>query len=270
MTRFRLFVITEWSDMLSDVIKAANPGVITLTFLLHVFGCFCGLDPPLAASASVSITRDRSGPIARGYGQSSISNKSLPEAGLVDGDYEHASTLFQEKDRVNHWRTQSSANSSREKIVSLHNYQYVINEPSACRGRSVYLLVFVTSRPDNFLQRDAIRQTWGTSGHVTQLHTRIFFILGQLPPSEAANTTAVDQSIRAESELHHDVIQNDFLDTYRNLTLKSVAILKWIQSFCQNAKFLLKTDDDMYINIPLLVQDLRNTVHTHISLWVIS
>ena len=37
-----------------------------------------------------------------------------------------------------------------------------------------------------------------------------------------------------------------------NLTLKSVMGLKWSAIFCPQAKFVLKTDDDIFVNVPLL------------------
>ena len=43
-----------------------------------------------------------------------------------------------------------------------------------------------------------------------------------------------------------------FQDSYHNLTLKTVMGLKWMSIFCPHAKFILKTDDDIYVNVPLL------------------
>lgn len=33
-------------------------------------------------------------------------------------------------------------------------------------------------------------------------------------------------------------------------------ILKWVKTYCPQVTFLLKTDDDMYVNIPALVEYL--------------
>ena len=41
-------------------------------------------------------------------------------------------------------------------------------------------------------------------------------------------------------------------------------MLRWIQEYCHEPpRYLLKSDDDIFINIPLLLKDLHNTVHTH-------
>jgi hypothetical protein len=43
-----------------------------------------------------------------------------------------------------------------------------------------------------------------------------------------------------------------FQDTYHNLTLKTVMGLKWTSIFCPQVKFVLKTDDDIYVNVALV------------------
>ena len=44
---------------------------------------------------------------------------------------------------------------------------------------------------------------------------------------------------------HGDILQERFPDTYTNLTVKSLMMLKWHQTSCQGARYLLKADDDM-------------------------
>lgn len=61
-----------------------------------------------------------------------------------------------------------------------------------------------------------------------------------------------------ENFSYHDIIQENFLDTYNNLTLKSVMMLKWVISNCNKAKFLMKTDDDMFINVAMLLKTLHS------------
>ena len=44
--------------------------------------------------------------------------------------------------------------------------------------------------------------------------------------------------------------------------------LKWSAIFCQQAKYVMKTDDDIFINIPLLhsaVKESHDQFSTHIS-----
>lgn len=39
-------------------------------------------------------------------------------------------------------------------------------------------------------------------------------------------------------------------------------MLKWVTSYCDQAKYLMKTDDDMFVNIPLLLQTLHSRAQT--------
>lgn len=50
-----------------------------------------------------------------------------------------------------------------------------------------------------------------------------------------------------EAREYRDIIIEDFLDTYRNLTIKTAFILKHFLALCPQADFLIKTDDDMFV-----------------------
>lgn len=203
-----------------------------------MFGCFCGLGPPLATSASLQSSRDQNGPI------------STETRSAANG---YAAVRL---DNNNNVVVQTSG-----PVLNPHNFEYIINEPGTCQG-DVFLLVLICSRPDNFEQRSAIRNTWGTHALVPGLRTKILFMLGEPQVQQQHNLDLTLQGqIKNESLHHHDLIQENFMDSYENLTLKSIAILKWTHLFCAHAQYLLKTDDDMYINIPVLLKDLVNTVH---------
>lgn len=47
-----------------------------------------------------------------------------------------------------------------------------------------------------------------------------------------------------------------FIDTYNNLTLKTISTLEWSWTHCSRVKFVLKTDDDVYIHTPVLLDIL--------------
>lgn len=66
------------------------------------------------------------------------------------------------------------------------------------------------------------------------------------------------QELVEEESLHHsDIIQEGFVDSYNNLTLKSVMMLKWVLSNCHSVRYIMKTDDDMFVNINNLVRLLK-------------
>jgi len=51
-------------------------------------------------------------------------------------------------------------------------------------------------------------------------------------------------------------IQVNFEDSYRNLTLKAMSALAWIGKYCNRTRYVLKTDDDAYVNMRALLKHL--------------
>ncbi|XP_022646830.1 beta-1,3-galactosyltransferase 5-like isoform X3 [Varroa destructor] len=115
------------------------------------------------------------------------------------------------------------------------------------------LTIIVCSAVVNSNARQAIRETWATEA---PRDSRVFFLVGRPPHS---NETQQQDKLEAEANHFDDLIQEDFLDTYNNLTLKSAFLLKWANSSgcAASSRFVLKTDDDMYINVHNLVSLLK-------------
>nr|KAG5705853.1 hypothetical protein BaRGS_030743 [Batillaria attramentaria] len=57
--------------------------------------------------------------------------------------------------------------------------------------------------------------------------------------------------------MYGDIVMHDFVDSYSNLTLKTMSGLRWAVRICGHARFFLKADDDMWINIPSLLNTLN-------------
>ena len=57
----------------------------------------------------------------------------------------------------------------------------------------------------------------------------------------------------SEADQYRDIIQANFMDTYKNLTLKVQLGLHWATKHCQSFDYIVKTDDDVYINLDALV-----------------
>jgi len=131
-----------------------------------------------------------------------------------------------------------------------HNFNYLLNpRDSVCGHEDVDLLILVTSSLTHSDRRLAIRETWGRM----QDSVRIMFLLG----NTAEHDEVLEDEINAEHENYNDILREDFLDTYQNLTLKTLGGIKWAAIFCSQTKFVLKTDDDMYVNVPLLLSHLK-------------
>lgn len=66
------------------------------------------------------------------------------------------------------------------------------------------------------------------------------------------NSTDLQKALEEENRSHNDFIQGSFLDTYRNITYKHVMVFKYAIYHCPQAKYILKTDDDVFVNMPTM------------------
>lgn len=126
-------------------------------------------------------------------------------------------------------------------------------------GARLRLLVLVTSAPSHGKARDAIRLTWGH--YAARRDVALAFVLGAAP--DAALRGAVER----EDELYGDVVVGRFRDSYANLTLKTVSMLEWTDTYCPRVRRLLKTDDDMFINVPRLLRFIDAHQNATNTIW---
>ncbi|XP_037636281.1 N-acetyllactosaminide beta-1,3-N-acetylglucosaminyltransferase 2 [Sebastes umbrosus] len=122
---------------------------------------------------------------------------------------------------------------------------------------SPLLLLAIKSTELNFKNRHAIRQTWGRAGWVAGGgYVRRVFLLAK------ANTEMLPMGmsdfLQMESEHYGDILQWDFSDTFFNLTLKDVLFWSWFSRSCNRTLFVLKGDDDVFVNTPKLITYLRD------------
>ncbi len=116
----------------------------------------------------------------------------------------------------------------------------------------VFLAIIVASSPNAFKRRNAIRGTWAN------LHKRkdpdflkVVFLIGN---SKDEN---LNKMIKIEMKTFGDIVLGSFNEDYRNLTYKTRLGLKWAHFNCQ-ANYILKTDDDVFINTYALTNWLQN------------
>ncbi|XP_055524830.1 uncharacterized protein LOC129718261 [Wyeomyia smithii] len=77
------------------------------------------------------------------------------------------------------------------------------------------------------------------------------------PAINAAELDEVQMRVVNESEMYGDIIQESFIDSYNNLTLKTIMMLKWVVNNCDGrVKYIVKCDDDTFVNVPNLLQVL--------------
>ncbi|KAI8043658.1 UDP-GlcNAc:betaGal beta-1,3-N-acetylglucosaminyltransferase 9 [Drosophila gunungcola] len=112
-------------------------------------------------------------------------------------------------------------------------------------GEFIKLLVLISSAMSHDAARMSIRQTWMHYG--SRRDVGMAFVLGR-----GTNET-LNKALTQENFIYGDLIRGNFIDSYNNLTLKTISTLEWADLHCPKAKYILKTDDDMFINVPKLL-----------------
>ncbi|KAG0702378.1 Beta-1,3-galactosyltransferase 1 [Chionoecetes opilio] len=160
----------------------------------------------------------------------------------------------------------------------------LLQPPTLCRA-APFVLIMVPSAVNNSRERDTIRRTWGqwagkdlkvllaldakaakktnkttrkplnvlTRHALPPRRARVVFLLGAVRGEQP-----VTPAVLEESRVFGDVVVEDFIDSYTNLTLKTVFMLKWVQQHCAKAQYVIKVDDDIFLNVPNLQHSLLN------------
>lgn len=121
-----------------------------------------------------------------------------------------------------------------------------------CYKKNIILLAMVSISIDKFSTRSLIRATWSNRLLVPNL--RVIFLVG------LSYNMTLNAKINEEFQLYGDIVRENFLDTYRNLTLKTIMGIRWASKYCENAKYIMKLDDNILLNSYNLVKFLEKKV----------
>ncbi|XP_034755926.1 beta-1,3-galactosyltransferase 2-like isoform X2 [Etheostoma cragini] len=135
-----------------------------------------------------------------------------------------------------------------------YNYHFIMDNKEVCKTKTPFLVLMVPVAPTNVAARNAIRQTWGNKSLVQGEVVLTLFMLGL---SGGVAVEQLKEELKHENLQHHDLIQSDFMDTYLNLTIKTMVIMHWLATRCQTAPYAMKIDSDMFLNIDNLVMMLQ-------------
>ena len=120
-------------------------------------------------------------------------------------------------------------------------------------GKNLLFIAFVPVSPKKFDSRTILRTTWGQ--YQAEFNFKMVFIVGH-----DDNSTFANDMIKRESDIYGDIVQSNFSDTYFNLTTKTMMGFRWVSTYCGNAKYTLKVDDDIIVSIPRLTKYLKALV----------
>ncbi|CAG5123906.1 unnamed protein product [Candidula unifasciata] len=146
-------------------------------------------------------------------------------------------------------------------VINYHNFSYIHNPTYYCTESQINVILIIPSATTNFEKRMAARRG-NKRDYVLNVENRakLLFFLGS--PSRGGNIHTVQKNIDQEMKEFGDIVQEDFEDSYKNNRLKSVSMLRWVSTYCSTAKFVLRTDDDIEVNVSALISVLHRTSHS--------
>ena len=156
-------------------------------------------------------------------------------------------------DNVMNYDVQYTPHITKELYIS----GYMINNSDACNDKSenVMVTILVISAPGHFVEREAIRTSWG---EIKERKEVVFsFIVG------LSDNNTLDKAVIEESNKNGDLIVNNIEDLYQNLSLKTLSAFVWFKKFCHNSKFLLKVDDDVFVHLNKLLELIQVLLKTN-------
>ena len=126
-----------------------------------------------------------------------------------------------------------------------------------CNESVSKFIILVPTAPKRFTSRTEVRSTWGNTQLMTEMKSRLIFVVGLTTDSQ------VQKQLEQESDKHQDILQVDMYDSYYNLSLKTIGMLNWVKDHCQSTAFVAKIDDDMMAGIPNIVKFAEKTIQSY-------
>ena len=144
-------------------------------------------------------------------------------------------------------------------LPSCHYAETIIKEQQHVH---CYLFLAVMVRPSGFDRRDLIRKTWYRDFINKHSLTQLRFFVG----THSLNKRLLEM-LHKEQTSHHDIVMLDQLvDSYQNLTSKTVQTMKWTAQHV-NFTYYLKCDDDSYPLLNTIISELQERRQTGRLYW---
>lgn len=183
----------------------------------------------------------------------------IKAAGIIESDQNAEVGMSSESGVI---RDVTSVNTTRFRQISdVKSLNFIIPEFKTGRYTScdnkTEILVYFQTMWSNFIKRRTLRNTWVSNIAYKQLgkHVKFVFIIGK--PKEVNDQVKINNELL----LHGDIIEGDFIDSYQNLTLKSVTAMAFIEQKCKHVKYVIKVDDDIFLNLFSVIQKVLPKVN---------
>ncbi|XP_069752889.1 UDP-GalNAc:beta-1,3-N-acetylgalactosaminyltransferase 1-like isoform X1 [Narcine bancroftii] len=129
------------------------------------------------------------------------------------------------------------------------NSNFTLTPHLKCESEDYFLVLLVATRPNEVETRRAIRSTWGHKRMWLGKRVVSLFLIGK----DGEHQSHGKLSMEEEYAQYGDIISQDFIESYNNLTLKTIMAFQWIAEFCPKAEYMMKVDSDVFVNVKNLV-----------------
>ena len=146
----------------------------------------------------------------------------------------------------------------------------------------IVIAILIHSHRNNFMRRKTMRDTWLSVNKLSihdlmadsssssmdesdllkismlnkkQIQLVHFFVLGT-NSKHSSDYQASMNAIKQEADRYNDIIMIDVVDNYQNLLYKHLTVVNWIVNYCPKADYVMKLDDDVFVNIKALSKHL--------------
>jgi hypothetical protein len=125
----------------------------------------------------------------------------------------------------------------------------MIQNVRLCSSNKIDLVIIIMSFGSHFLERQSIRETWGSISNEFNVNSQHIFVIGY---QYGAN---LYKDLSNEAQHEPDLLYLTIDD--ESMTLKELYAYRWLDKYCPNATFTFKTEDDLFVNSFLLHEMIR-------------
>ena len=130
----------------------------------------------------------------------------------------------------------------------------ILQNVHLCSSNEIDLMIIIISSGSHFLERQSVRETWGSIPNMFNVYARHLFVVGY---QAGAN---LYQNLLNEAKNELDLLYLTIDDN--SITLKELHSYRWLEINCPNVTFTFKTEDDLFVN-PFLLHELVRELKTN-------
>ncbi|KAI3814334.1 hypothetical protein L1987_19086 [Smallanthus sonchifolius] len=182
-----------------------------------------------------------------------ITNKDNDILGEVHKTQEAIKSLG---NSISELRVELPSNQSSSEVVRDDSHPHKTDGDKGEKRKKVFMVIGINTAFSSRRRRDSIRETWMPRGEkLLKLERERGIVVRFMIGHSATSRSILDRAIDSEEAQHKDFFRLEHVEGYHELTAKtriffSTAFAKW------DAKFYVKVDDDVHVNLGMLATTL--------------